>query len=467
MLLLALAVGAGTLAWSLLATVDRSHAAQAAHEVGADLRLRDADGSAARAAQLAALPGVRTVTPAWRDDIRIGSDDVPATVIATAGVGGPAVRSGVALPPDAVRLSGVVGAGGARVTALVGDAAGLITRVALPPAGPFSVALPAGPLRLAGVDTDARAITLTELRVTRPDFSAAPLDLRSARWNVLGGRQRPVVLPKAAGELRAQITGNVPAHLTVVARPADHPVPAVVTPDILHALDAKVSDTVPLVLPEADLTIQLIGVRPTVPGATAPAAILLDLPAAVDQALFATGTVPPYPEWQIATDPARHAGAAAAAAALPGISVVDRVAVQRAADRDPYWLGVRTGLLAAVLSAVVLALVGCGVDIGIGLRRRAADLAVLRRLGAGSALLARAFLVEQSLVAGAGAIGGLAVGVLVSALTVPLAVLTPAAARPVPAPALVLPWGPIAALAAGLPAAILLLSWAITLRRRS
>jgi predicted lysophospholipase L1 biosynthesis ABC-type transport system permease subunit len=103
---------------------------------------------------------------------------------------------------------------------------------------------------------------------------------------------------------------------------------------------------------------------------------------------------------------------------------------------------------------------------GIGLRRRAADLTVLRRLGAGSALLSRAFLVEQGLVAGAGAIAGLAIGVLVSALTVPLAVLTPAAARPVPAPALVLPWGPIAALAAGLPAAILLLSWTITLRRR-
>jgi hypothetical protein len=238
----------------------------------------------------------------------------------------------------------------------------------------------------------------------------------------------------------------------------------VVTPQVLTALGAKVSDTIPLSLPGADFPVQVVGVRADLPGGTGPAAILVDLPAAADRLLADNGTVRPYSQWLLGTDPGRHADAAAAAGALPGISVLDRVVVQRAADHDPYWRGVRTGLLTAVVSVVVLALVGCLVDMWVSLRHRAGEVAVLRRLGAGSGLLNRAFLIEQGLVAGAGSLAGLATGLAAAALTVPLAVLTPAGARPVPEPALVLPWWPIAVLAAGLPAAILVAGWAVAAR---
>ena len=73
-LLLALAVGGSTLAWSLISTGERSQVEQAGHTVGADLRVTERAGAAPlnRAGELAALPGVDRVLPAWRDEIRVG-----------------------------------------------------------------------------------------------------------------------------------------------------------------------------------------------------------------------------------------------------------------------------------------------------------------------------------------------------------------------------------------------------------
>jgi predicted lysophospholipase L1 biosynthesis ABC-type transport system permease subunit len=158
---------------------------------------------------------------------------------------------------------------------------------------------------------------------------------------------------------------------------------------------------------------------------------------------------------------------AAAVSRLPGIGVLDRAAVQRDADRDPYWRGVRTGLLTAVVAVIVLALVGYLVDVWIGLRRRAGEYRVLRTLGAPGSAVARSIVLENMLVGGAGALAGLLAGLLASAVTVPLVIRTPEATRPVPAPALVLPWAPILAIALALPVVIVAASWILARGRRS
>ncbi|MBM0234161.1 ABC transporter permease, partial [Micromonospora sp. STR1_7] len=82
-LLLALAVGGSTLAWSLISTGERSQVEQASHTVGADLRVTERAGAAppTRAAELAALPGVDRAVPVWRDEVRVGREDLPLTVI--------------------------------------------------------------------------------------------------------------------------------------------------------------------------------------------------------------------------------------------------------------------------------------------------------------------------------------------------------------------------------------------------
>ncbi|GAB3956575.1 hypothetical protein GCM10027614_69220 [Micromonospora vulcania] len=93
-LLLALAVGGSTLAWSLISTGERSQVEQAGHTVGADLRVTERSGSAppTRAAQLAALPGVDRALPVWRDEARVGREELPVTVIGL----DPASAAGVA-----------------------------------------------------------------------------------------------------------------------------------------------------------------------------------------------------------------------------------------------------------------------------------------------------------------------------------------------------------------------------------
>jgi hypothetical protein len=465
LLLPALAVGASVLAWSLVATVDRSHVAQAAQEVGADLRVQDSDGSAGRAAVLRSLPGVRAALPGWRDDIRVGAEDAQVHVVAVdSGPAGRGAPMGVALPPGARRLSGVVRAEPAgAVTGLFTTVDGLAFRIPLAPS--FSVDLPVGAgLRLVGFDVDGGLdVAIANLVAVRSDGAGVPLDLRGG-WATLSGTARTPVTSVTAASLDAGVTtvpGQSP-HFTVVAQRPDRPVPAVVTPPALSALGARLHERLPLSLPTGALPIEIVGVVPDVPGDAGPATIRLDLPSAVDRVMADTGTIRPDVEWWIATDPGRHAEAAAAVAALPGVAVLDRAAVRRAADRDPYWRYTRTGLFIAVGSMLLLALVGCGLDMWVGLRRRAGEWTVLHTLGAGAPLLSRAVLVERGLVAGAGVLAGVGVGVVVSALTVPLVVLTPAAMRPVPAPALVLAWWPAAAIGAGLLLAILALSSVIT-----
>jgi hypothetical protein len=485
----ALAVGASILAWSLVATVDRSHAVQAAQEVGADLRVQDSDGSAGRAAALRSLPGVRAALPGWRDDIRIGPEDTQVRVVAVdAGTGG-VVRgafgrlaagrgtpSGVGLPPDARRLGGVVRTESSSVvTGLFTTVDGLAYRIPLPTSGgtPFSVELPPGPLRLVGFDIDdgrktAEATVRLAVAVSNLMVDGEPLDLRGGGWTVLSGTSRTAVTSVTAAALRGEVTiaPRQAAHFAVVAQRPDLPVPAVVTPQALSALGARLHDRLPLSLPTGAMPIEITGVVPAVPGDTGSAAILLDLPSAVARLMSDAGTIRPDVEWWVATDPARHADAAAAVAALPGVEVHDRVAVQWAADHDPYWRYTRTGLFIAVGSMILLALVGCGMDMWVGVRRRAGEWMVLHTLGAGASLLGRAFLVERGLIAGAGVLAGVGVGVVVSALTVPLVVLTPAALRPVPEPSLVMPWWPVAAIGVGLLLAILVLSLVITAAAR-
>jgi hypothetical protein len=403
------------------------------------------------------------VTPGWQDDVRIGSADTPATVLARTGGAGTAPRSGVPIPPGTRQLTGIATSSVAdvKVTALVTSMDGLVHSEALH-TGRFTTTLPRGTLRLTGFTVDAPSGTTGRLDLT---ITGLPVDTKATTWTVPGGGADPTI---GAGSIKGmtEISVDKPARLAIVAHAADAPVPALVTPPILTALDAKPGDTVPLSLPDADLTVRITGVRDTIPGA-GPSAVLVDLPSAVDQALATSGVVRPYSRWWLTTDPARHAEIAAAVARIPGMSVEDRVAVQQAADRDPYWRGIRTGLLTAVFSVIVLALVGYVVDLWIGLRRRAGEYQVLRTLGAPQSALVRSIVVENALVGGAGALAGVLAGLLAAAATVPLVIRTPEAARPVPAPTLILPWWPIAAIALALPVAVVALSWVLARARRS
>ncbi|MEH1164498.1 ABC transporter permease [Micromonospora sp. CPCC 205539] len=506
-LLLALAVGGSTLAWSLISTGERSQVEQAGHTVGADLRVTERSGAAPldRSSQLAALPGVDRALPVWRDEVRVGRDDLPVTVIgvdpaSAAGVvrladrladepvpklyqsmlGARGAPAGVELPAGTRSVSGTVRTPVAQatephriaVTLLVISSDGLALRlpaVSAPSSGratPFTVQLPdvgQSRLRLAGFEADGGLAAGTAYRLEVDELAAVGADGTSRPTALTGdwvlaatGTPATPVRPTAAG-LTAVHTVDFyadaprmyqrPTRFSVVPGGQSAPVAVLMTPEVRDALSLGIGDTADLTLSGATLRVQLVGELTAVPTTTG-AGVLLDLPAAVDTLMRNGGTVRPVPEWWIGADDA--SAAARAAKELPAVTVLDREAAVKSAAEDPYWRGSRTGMLAAALGAVLLALVGLVVDVWATARHRLGEFAVLHTLGATPRLLARAMLAEQAFLAGIGVGVGLLLGAAVGATMAPLIILTPAAGRPVPSATFALPWLPIGVTAVGL-----------------
>ncbi|MFC4021882.1 FtsX-like permease family protein [Micromonospora sp. GCM10011542] len=515
-LLLALAVGGSTLAWSLVSTGERSQVEQAGHTVGADLRVTERTGAAppTRAAELAALPGVDRALPVSRDEVRVGREDLPVTVIGldAAGAGG-VVRladrladdpvpelyrrlvgargtpGGMELPEGTRAISGTVRTpvtGAVRphqiaVALLVTSADGLALRLPAVNADsdgratPFTVRLPdtgGSRLRLAGFEADggvaagtAYGLKVSGLSLAGADGAARPAEL-TGTWRVAAAEDPGAIGPNgptSTAPAASTPTGVTAAHpvdlipggqfayqpptrFAVVPEGKSPPVPVLMTPRVREALSLRTGDTVTLTLSGASLPVRLVGEVTAVPGTTGEG-VLLDLPAAVDT-LIRAGTIRPVPEWWIGTDDA--VAAARSASELSGTTLLDREAAIGAAARDPYWRGARTGMLAAALGAVLLALVGLMVDVWATARHRLGEFAVLHTLGATPRLLARALLAEQTFLAGIGVGVGLLLGAVVGATMAPLVILTPAADRPVPPAAFALPWVPIGVTAVGL-----------------
>ncbi|MER5667961.1 FtsX-like permease family protein, partial [Streptomyces mirabilis] len=139
-----------------------------------------------------------------------------------------------------------------------------------------------------------------------------------------------------------------------------------------------------------------------------------------------------------------------------------------AADRllgDPLGAGPRAALLAVAVAAAALAAGGFAVGTAGSRRERSAEFAVLRALGAGRRELARLVAVEQGLLIGAGLLAGLGLGTVLTRAVVPLIVLTPGAARPVPRVLVELPVSQVALLLVGVAALPLLISAATAVRR--
>ncbi|MDG9676573.1 ABC transporter permease [Micromonospora sp. DH14] len=506
-LLLALAVGGSTLAWSLISTGERSQVEQAGYTVGADVRVTERAGAAPpnRADQLAALPNVDRVLPVWRDEIRVGRQNLSATVIgldpaSAPGVvrladrladgsaaqryqrmiGGRGALAGVELPADTRAITGTVrtpvtgSAGSARVavTLLVTSSDGLALRLPAADADSdgratrFTVQLPAGGgarLRLAGFEADGGPGTgnlyrlqMDGLTAVGADGTTRPVEL-TGDWVMTTRGEKPTrVQPTANGFTTTHAVEVIPdarlseqpsSRFAVVPAGVNEPVPVLMTPAVSAALSLGVGDTADLTLSGTTLRVQLVGELTAVPTTTGEG-VLLDLPTAVDTLIRDSGSVRPVPEWWIRTADAN--AAAQAAGELPGVTVLDREAAIEAAADDPYWRGSRTGMLAAALGAVLLAIVGLMVDVWATARRRLGEFAVLHTLGATPRLMARALLAEQTFLAGIGVGVGLLLGTAVGATMAPLVILTPAAGRPVPPAAFALPWVPIGLTAVGL-----------------
>jgi hypothetical protein len=509
-LLLALAVGAGTLAWCLAGTSERSALDQADHAVGADLRLTESSlfPPPGRADELAALPGVDRVLPVWRQDMRLGAKDESTSVVALdASEAGPVVRlrgdlaggspanvfaamSGARiddrtfdLPPGGQRLSGrvetttdggdfqpdVTEGSSVRTTAVLAVPGGTHRQVPLGESSngyplSFDVALPAdlGSAKLAGFLVDATgppAMTISwQLDSLRAGATPIALDAAADGWQTHDLNGAPVNTKVDGDQLYVRQTaprslsylGSVAVHLTVAPGVKDGPIPVVATPQALSALHLRAGDQTRLSIRGVDVEVRVVRTVGAVPATTDASALLVDLPSLNTMLFHRYGVVNSPQEWWLSTRPAEAAAAADAARQLDGVEVLDRRAAAEDARYDPYGVGARAALFAAALGAVILAAMGIAVDVRATARRRATELAVLHTLGAGPRLLARSLIAEQAFLAGMGVLVGAGIGIVVAATMAPLVILTPAAERPVPAPSLQIAWLPVGATAAGL-----------------
>ncbi|MEU8081906.1 FtsX-like permease family protein [Catellatospora citrea] len=528
-LLLALSVAVSTLAWTLAATARQSQIDQADHTTGADLRLVETAWSVPplRVDQVTALPGVVSALPAWRTRMDTGEKATPTTVLAldSAAADGvlrlradlgdaPALlaaaaaeshrQPGLELPAGTTALRGSV-----RVTvldpetkltgdflaqpreatsALFTDAHGAVHRVSL----------------AGGTGTDARAfevpvprtagMRLTGFAVEGPDMPfGAPITWQLSGLATVGagGTATPVNLdagahwglPSTTSDAKTSIKGDTAqVELTSVGSFGEYPrysfmlrqqgdpvtVPALATAEALASLHTEVGAKLTMTLWGSKTDVHIVGQLTALSGDVDPAAVLLDMPALSTQ-LQQTGWRPPnVTEWWVQTDPAAHAQAAAAAAPLPNLQVIDRQALAVHAADDPFGVGARIALFIAALGAIGLALVGVAVDVRATARRRVAELAVLNTLGATPRLLARALMIEQAFLAGLGVVVGLLVGLLVARTTGPLVILTPSASRPVPPALTTTDWLPVLGTAAILLALTLVMAGlvATTMRQR-
>lgn len=498
-LLLALAVAVSTLAWCLAATAQRSLADQADHQVGADLRLVEAsrDAPPERGAQLADLPGADRVLPVFRDELRLGTEALPAALVAlnatdaehvvrfrddlahgdpaqlfteltAARVDAPAIE----LTADVRRLTGRVltaTAGGldppVRTAAVLAGTDGTYRRLPLGESRNgvplrFSVDLPAYPAapRLAGflVDTTGPPGStvdwqLAEFRTGGAE-GGAPVSLAGA-WRVVdrASTGHPAPLGDAGLTARYQAlerggagtAASAPFSFGVVPGAAPGPAPVVATGHALAALGMTVGDETKLHLAGVPVDVRFVATAAAVPGSPDSAALLVDLPSLTTALLTGHGQLAATQEWWLATRPGEPGVAARAAEQLGGLQVTERRRLAERAASDPYGVGARVALFATALGAMLLAAVGVAVDVRATARRRVTELAVLHTLGAGPRLLTRSLLVEQGFLAGLGVLVGVAVGIGAAGTMAPLVILTPSAQRPVPPPLLEIAWAPI------------------------
>jgi len=453
MVLLALAVAAGTVSWCLAGTAERSLTDQADHQVGADLRLIETGGAAPgrRAGELAARPGLTAVLPGWHDTVATGPSGELADLIAL----------------DTARAAGVVRVRGDLAG---GDPAGLFHRVAQA-RGPLptatlragTVTTTGGPVRTAAVFTDGRRIDLGVSDDGRPlRFTVTGAGLagfvvdggeRGVTWRITGldGDWKAVDRNGFGLEMSADRLVRGPGRFAVTRAVPDAPVPIVATPQALAALRPQPDAPVQVTVAGHPVTVRVVATMDAIPGAGRPAAFLADLPALNARLFHSYGLVHGTQEWWISGDPRGLAG-------LTEVRLLDRRAIAAEAGREPFGTGARTGLFAAAVGALLLAGAGIAVDVQATARRRAVEMAVLHTLGAGPRQLARSLVVEQTFLAGLGALAGLLVGLLVAAAMAPLLILTPSAGHPVPRPLLTVDWWRVGGTAVLLVAVALALS---------
>ncbi|MFE6918402.1 FtsX-like permease family protein, partial [Streptomyces rubiginosohelvolus] len=213
------------------------------------------------------------------------------------------------------------------------------------------------------------------------------------------------------------------------ARPKAAPLKAVATDAYLKSTNAKLGDEIDLTLAGNTVRVTLADAVRRLPttgaaelsGAADPAqyggALLLDLKAVTELLAGRTTATIEATEWWLSAAPGDAPKVAAALRALPDTDpaqVLVRAEAARQLVDDPLGAGPQSALPAVAVVAAALAAVGFAVSASGSRRERAAELGVLRALGAPRRQLARMIAAEQGVLIALALLIGLGIGTVLT-----------------------------------------------------
>ncbi|MEJ7725457.1 MAG: ABC transporter permease [Actinomycetes bacterium] len=347
---------------------------------------------------------------------------------------------------------------------LGGLAAGDVTGIGAAPSYPLRlvggrITLPADSLLRANAENPVAA-DLVPLRASvviggmRADGAPVDLpdDLTWASELNLSDFLEPsgVVVSRPDGTINAlQVTGGTPfsgffqSEASVSFRP---PAGSITLPVVLDraAADAGaagVGDNLSLAIAGNTFVAEVTGIVEAFSGTSSTdGAVLLDYQTLADTRWLSGGVTTTPSEWWLASSAPGVTAAALQAAPQLATEVVVHDQLVEQYQQDPLGATTLGALLAGFVAALGFAAVGFTLNLVIGARERLTELAVLRALGVSRRQVLGMLLVEQAFLIGISLGAGLLIGVAVSALVVPLVVLSPSALQVLPPVLLDVPW---------------------------
>ncbi|WP_017936443.1 FtsX-like permease family protein [Nocardioides sp. Iso805N] len=500
MVAIAAAVAAGSFALGLHTTWERSQDDQAALLAGTDLTLvpaATAGQQATAAVETAAARGSlgSTVSPAITRPLTLGSLVGPAGVApvivavdtahaatllrgrlddgatwATVGarLTPSSVVHGVALPVDGAGID-IEATAPARAglqvstTAVLQDAAGIRSSVSadsIPMDGRTHRATWLGTIgagqRLVGVrlgltgpGAPTSAKVAVSLRIPGTATSAARHPWRVAPAPVddgglLSGTDVAVTSVGTDTVVRTTATANLTYFgyssntLLVTAIPSAPDVPVAVSQDLVHAVGARLGSRLAGIMNGTAITLRVAAIVPDIPSAPGQAALLADSDL-LTRALVNAGDLDPgYDAWWIA-DPSPASVLAANQLGVGEVTTRSDVAARLATG--PLRVALPIALVALVVVAVLMLLLGVGLLLASDRQRRSVEVFRLRALGMGSRDARRLLLAENTAFLLPLLVIGAVVGGVTSAALGPRLIRSEVGGTPVPAAVAAWPWG--------------------------
>lgn len=264
----------------------------------------------------------------------------------------------------------------------------------------------------------------------------------------LAGVPATVALPPSVGQWRATAAGSAElsfqvgaaapqsasgtaatgaaAEVTVTAPVPDRPIPGIATTAFLKASGTTVGTTVPLSFGADSVPVTIVAAVtgfPTVTGAGG--AVIVDHSAVQDVVASRWDQPVPVTTWWLRTADGPPAG-------LPAGTVIsDRVRETAELLADPLTAVPQQGVLAVAVAVAALAALGFAVSVAARLRAGRLEGAVLSALGMSRVAQAGRLCAEELMLAVPAAAAGLAAGVGLAHVLVPVVTPVPAAAPPV------------------------------------